>query len=94
MVIDNFNIFCAGIRPEKAHPKLLVHANTVLPGAISLQQLESISRWDTEIVKPTRDLQLTELASRDRFDIRKPFDPPAFRKSFRIGTPERDDHEE
>jgi len=92
MVINNLDIFCTCVRPTKAQPKLVVHTNTVLPVTVTLQQLEPVSRRYTEIVKSARDLQLTELASRHRFDVRKPLNPPTVRKGFRLGTPKRYDH--
>jgi len=58
MVINNLDIFWPLARPNKAHAKLIVNANAVLPGAIMFQCLQSIAGWDTKIVKNTCPLNL------------------------------------
>ena len=49
----------------------------MLSGSVAFQRLELIAGRDAQIVESARDLQLAELASRDRLDARKPRDPPA-----------------
>jgi hypothetical protein len=43
MVIDDFDVVGIPIRPNKAHSKPIVDADTVLSGAISLQSLQVVS---------------------------------------------------
>ena len=64
MVIDDLDIFRASSRPMEAHPKLVVHANAVLPGPISLEFFKAVPWRNTQIFEPSGDLQLTKLASR------------------------------
>jgi hypothetical protein len=44
MVINNLDIFWPLACPNKAHAKLVVNANAVLPGTIMFQCLQSITR--------------------------------------------------
>ena len=89
MVVHDLDIFRAGVRPVETHPKLVVYSNTVLPGTAALERLQPVTRRDTKVFKPARDLQLTKLASRRRFDIRKSPDTLPIREGFRVGTSER-----
>ena len=56
MVIHNLDVFRTEGRPAKAHSKLVVHANAVLTGPISLELFKAIAWWDTEIFKFLCDL--------------------------------------
>jgi hypothetical protein len=64
MVIDDLDIFRTSSRPAEAHPKLVVQANAVLPGPISLELFKAVPWWNTQVFEPSGDLQLTKLASR------------------------------
>ena len=63
MIVHDLDITCAGSRPAKADSKLVIDANTVLSGPVTLEFLEAISRRDTKVCKHARDLQLTQLPS-------------------------------
>jgi hypothetical protein len=92
MVIHNLDIFCACNRPPKADPKLLVHADAMLPDAVALKRFEPVARWDTEIFKTSRNLQLSKLAPRNRLYIHESWHAPAVCEGLRVGTSERYDH--
>ena len=94
MVVHDLDVFRAGSRPAEAHPKLIVHSNTVLPGPVASERFKTVPRRDAEVSKPARDLQLAKLASRYRFDVRESPDPLPVREGLRVGTPERYDHME
>ena len=94
MVVNDLDIFGSSDRPTEAHPELVVYSNAVLPGTAALQCLEPIPRWDTEVFKSARNLQLTKLAASHRFDVRKSPDPPPIGQRFRVRTPEGYDHTE
>ena len=51
MVINNLDIFWSLTGPHKAHAKLIVNADAVLPGAITFQRLQPITGWHTQIVE-------------------------------------------
>jgi hypothetical protein len=76
VIVHDFNVFRAGRRPTEAHAELIVHAKTMLAGPVALQGLQPVAWRDTKVFKPTRDLQLPQLASRDGLDVHKPFDAP------------------
>jgi hypothetical protein len=56
MIIHDLYIFRTSGRPAKAHPKRVVHSDTVLPGAIPLELFKPVAWWDTEISDSPRDL--------------------------------------
>lgn len=56
MIIDNFNIFCAGRGPAEADAELIVHTNTVLPATRAVECFQAVARWNTQIVKPSCNL--------------------------------------
>lgn len=89
MVIDNLHILDARVRPAKAHAVLIIHANIVLARAMAPERFQTVSRRDAEVFEPACDFELTKLAPGNGLDVHKPFDPPAFRKSFRVGAFER-----
>ncbi len=63
VIVHDLDIFGARVRPSKADPELIVYADAVLSCAVSLQRLETVPRWDTQILKKVGDLQLPELAT-------------------------------
>lgn len=76
MVVDDLDVLRARARPAEAQPKLIVYPHAVLSGPVALERFEAIARRDTEVFKPARNLQLTELSPRHRFDAREPPDAP------------------
>lgn len=50
MVIDNFDLIGAGIRPHEADSILIIDANAVLALAIADESLQAISRRNTQFV--------------------------------------------
>jgi hypothetical protein len=51
MIIEHFDLLCAGVGPAKAHPELIVDADRMLPGAVARQGFETISWRAAEIVE-------------------------------------------
>jgi len=43
MVVHDLHIACLVYGPDETNPKLIVDPNAVLPGAISLERLQSIT---------------------------------------------------
>ena len=92
MVVHDLDILHARSGPAEAHTELIIHADTVLPGAVAFECLQSVARRHTEVFEPACDLQLPQLASRDSLDAHEPFDPPAFRERLCVGALECLDH--
>ena len=93
MVVDDLDVLGARVCPSKAHTELVVHADTVLSGAIARERLQPISGRHTKVFQLDRDLELSHLAACDRLDVHKPLNPSTARESLRIGALERYDHE-
>ncbi len=49
MVVDNFNLLCSWIRPDKTNSVAFVHPNTKLPDSAALKSLEAISGRQAQI---------------------------------------------
>ena len=71
MVINNLDIFWTLGCPYKAHAKLIVNADAMLPGAITFQKLQVITRWHTQIVENACPIELLKFSSCDGFDVHK-----------------------
>jgi hypothetical protein len=94
MVVRDLDVFSARGRPTEADTVLVVDADAVLTGAVTLEGLESVARRHTKVVAPPRDLQLSKLASCDGLDDNEPLDSPPMREALGVGVPERHNHDE
>jgi len=92
MVVHDLDLFGTGGRPAEAHAELVVHPNTVLPGAVTLERFEPIPRRHSQVFQPACDFQLAKFASSNRLDTLESLDSPTTRKGLGLGTLERDDH--
>jgi hypothetical protein len=92
VVVHDLDVLSASGRPTEAHTELIVNPDTMLPRAISLQGLKSITGRYAQIVQAGCDLELPQLASRNGRDVREPLDPFALRKGLRIDAFVRLDH--
>jgi hypothetical protein len=92
VVIHDFDIFDAGVRPTETHTELIIDADAMLPRTISFQCFQSVSWRHPQIVQSARDLQLPQLTSRNDRNVREPLYLLALRKSLRVGALERLDH--
>ncbi len=78
MIVNNFNIFRIAILPDEAHPKLIIDADAVLAGAITLQCFKVVAGWRPQILKAGRGIDVAQLASADREQIgRETFRQPS-----------------
>jgi hypothetical protein len=64
MVIDDFDVLGAAVRPSEADAPLVVDANAVLALPVSPQGLQPVPRRNPQIAEATRDLELAKLATR------------------------------
>ena len=93
MIVNDLDVLRARSRPTEAHTELIVYADTMLSRAIPFQGLESITRRHTQIFQAGGDFELAKLTSRDRRDVREPFDRFALCKALRIEALECLDHQ-
>ena len=92
MVVNQFNIFRAAVRPSKTEPVLIVDTDAVLSGSITAQGFESVTGWNPEVVEPAGDLELPELAAGYPLDGLEARDRPTVGEGLSIGASERPDH--
>lgn len=78
MIIYDFDFFRPAIRPVKANTPLIVNANAVLTGAISLERFETVAGRRPQIIQPISDFKLSEFAPRDLGNACEPTDRMAF----------------
>jgi hypothetical protein len=88
VVIHDLDILRAGGRPTKAHSKLIVAANAVLPCAVSLERLQSVTGRHAQVIKSACDLQLADLATRNCLNAREPPHATPASECFSVAVPE------
>jgi len=54
VVVDELDIISTSITPHEADPPLVVHTDAVLASAVPAQRLETVSRWDAEVIEGGR----------------------------------------
>jgi hypothetical protein len=57
VVVRQFHVVRISVFPAKADAVLVVHANAILPGPISFERLQLISRWRPEVRQDARPVQ-------------------------------------
>jgi len=84
MVVDDFHILRACIRPLEANAPLIVDSNAVLARSLAFENLKAIARLHLEVIQPTSDFKLPQLAPCHFSDIYEPLDMVAFRERLSI----------
>ncbi len=93
MVYD-LDALCACICPAEVHAELVAHANTELSCTAAFEGFEPVSRRNTKVLEPARNLQLAKLPSRHRLDTHEPLDALSIREGLSVGALERIDHKQ
>lgn len=86
MIVDDLNIFRSILQPTKTDTKLVVYPNTELADSVAFERLQTIPRWNPEVVKTLGNLQLAKLSSRHRFNRRKSPNPVSVGEDFSISA--------
>jgi hypothetical protein len=68
VVVNNFNIFWAGLCPDKAHAELIIDADAVLTLSASGQSFEPVSWRGSKEFKRQCGIEHRQLPDRDTFD--------------------------
>jgi len=93
MVINNLNLICITILPDKANPPLIVDPDTVLPLAVMFQLLQSVSRRYSQFIDNRYRIQDQKFSGSPPPNvIRKPPRALALKQPFRIRVCKRLDH--
>jgi hypothetical protein len=91
MIVNDFDVGGALIRPHKAHTPLVVDTNRVLSGAVAFQQFEPVAGRGSKIAQPAGHFQLLQLAPRHGLDRGHAWHVPTLEQSLRIGALEGSD---
>jgi hypothetical protein len=86
MIIDDFDIFSAGIGPSETHPELIIDPDAVLSFSIAFKSFQTISGRNAKVIQPTRNLQLAKLAAGHCSKLSETLYRIAFGKGLRFGT--------
>jgi hypothetical protein len=78
VVINDFHIFRTRICPIEAYSPLIVYADAVLTGTITLECFEMIAGRHLQIIEPIRDFELANFSSRNFSNVREFFDMVTF----------------
>lgn len=62
MIVDDLNVIGIAVLPAKTDSPLVIDANTVLAGTISLELLQTVPRWDAQVVKLLGGVHQAEFA--------------------------------
>ena len=71
VVVDDFHVIRAPIRPNEADAPLVVDADRVLSRPITAERLKAIARWRPQIVQHTRRVHRLQLTTGDPEEIRR-----------------------
>jgi len=93
VIVNDLDVLRARSRPTEAHAELIVYAHTMLSRAILFQGLEPITWRHAQILQAGGDFELPKLTSRNRRDVREPFDRFALCRGLRIEALECLDHQ-
>jgi len=93
MVIDDRHVVGVAVPPGETNPPLVVHADTVLPGAIAAQFFQAIAGRDAKVVECLRGVDRDELAEHHPPQLgRVPANRLAGEEAFRVAVAEALDH--
>jgi hypothetical protein len=63
MIVHDLHVLGARSGPAEAHPKLIVHADTALPGAVALECFQPVARTNLLPMSPIVHLAIASLPS-------------------------------
>jgi hypothetical protein len=92
MIVDDLNLVCVPLAPNKTEPPLVVDPDAVLSSSIAVQGFQTIPRRSNQVSQFRSAVQLPKLPARDMLDGLK---TPAWLsavKSPGFGRAERLDH--
>jgi hypothetical protein len=92
MVIDDFNVMHIPLNPFEAYPPLIVDADAVLTGAVTLERFQAISRRNPQIFEPGSAGQKFELSPRHALDGAKLTNAGVMRQSLGVAATKAADH--
>jgi hypothetical protein len=94
MVIDNFDIRGAVLRPAKTEAPLIVYPDAVCSDTFACKRFQPVSRRYAQIVQRHRDFQLTQFSPCNSFYRCETAHAVSMGELFGCVTAEGDDHVE
>ena len=92
VVINNFNLHDAALRPFKTKPPLIIDANAMLTFSVFLQGFEFVLWRNFQVIQITCPIEHGQLAQRNCFNIDPALDPHTLKQLLGISTLEAIDH--
>ena len=92
MIIHNFNTAGMAVCPDKANPPLVIDADAVLTLPVAFRRFQTIAGRYFQKTQIRSGIQLLQFAHRHRFNIGKPFHPPALKQGFGVFAVEFGNH--
>jgi hypothetical protein len=94
MIVYDLDLLGADIVPHEADAPLIVDADTMLPNAVSLHGLQTVSGRRGQVVQLRGLMNLSKLPLRGPLDVlRQPLGKSAMEQRFGLTVGERSDHE-
>jgi hypothetical protein len=92
MIIDDLNIKCVRITPDKTDPPFIIDADAVLAPPVGRKGLQAVSRWRRKIAKFRRAVQLAQFPAGDAFEGGKAWYALAVKERAGVAAAEGPDH--
>lgn len=94
VVVHDRDVIRVAVPPDETHPPLVVDPDAVLAGAVAAQLLQTVARWDAEVVERFRRVDRDELPEHDPAQLgRVPTDRIAGKEAFGVVVAEALDHQ-
>lgn len=71
MVVDDLDILGPVFGPHETDTPLIINSDAVLPGPVSAEGFEAVTRWRPKVRKHLGCIQHCKLSFRHRMDIRE-----------------------
>lgn len=95
MVIDRFDVVCVTGMPTKADAPLIIDADAVLACSVSLEFLEAVARWHSQVLELIGRVHQAQLAQHESVQLcREASNGFAAKESLRVPIGEALDHRE
>jgi len=78
MIVYDFNIFCASLRPTKAYTPLIVDTNAILTCSVAFECFKAISGRYLQVIQSAGNFKLPQLPPSYRSNIHESSDMVAF----------------
>jgi hypothetical protein len=92
VVVNDFNLLCAGFRPEEAEAELIVDADAVLAMSISAELLQAVAWRNHQIVETAGGIEDGQLAVGNAGEAAEAPGWPTLQKRKGVTASKRPDH--